>query len=154
MRAFEQIAAAEQSLRDLGVVRSQRTESDYGEWIASQVLKLPMATNRVNKGWDIGDGSRRVQVKTHAKAANTSARRTTLRSTALDFDELAVVLLTPTYRLRSFYLVPRESVEQLFPFVSGKRTIAWRKLADFSVRAIPSTLRPLLSSDSTLSVAE
>ena len=86
IKAFDAVTAAQKTLHNLGVVRSQRTVSDYGEWIAAKVLGLELTASPVQRGWDLEGPGRRVQVKAHAKAATNNAKRTTLKGPALDFE--------------------------------------------------------------------
>jgi hypothetical protein len=147
-RSLSDLCSAQATLQRLGIIRSQRMVADFGEWFASQLLSMSLCSNRTQQGWDLESSGKRIQVKTHAKALTNRARRTTLRKDALEFDELAVVVLTETYRVRAFYLVPREAVETLAPYKDGKRVLSWNALKSFELRTVPVKLRPLLSDDS------
>jgi hypothetical protein len=149
-RAIDDYRLAHEALESLGVVRSQRTVADYGEWLAAEILSLPICTSRTQKDWDLELTGRRVQVKTHAKASTNRARRTPISKTPLAYDELAIVVLTPTLRLREFYLLPRVAVEQLAKPMGDKRTLHWSVLAEFALREVPARLAPLLSADTHL----
>lgn len=148
--SLRDLCAAQETLQRLGIIRSQRVVSDFGEWFASKLLSMQLCSSRTQRGWDLEIPGKRVQVKTHAKAEGNRARRTTLRKNALDFDELAVVILSNTYRVRTVYLVPRGAVETLAPYNDGKRILFWSALKPFELRTVPVELTPLLSDDSRL----
>ena len=145
--ALDAIVRARRTLAELGVVRSQRLIADFGEWFGCQLLGVELASSRTQAGWDIGTSNRRIQVKTHAKAATNRARRTTLNKDELDFDELLIIVLNEDYRIRSIYLIPHADVLRLAPLSRGKRLLEWRRLESYSVRAVKEVLVPLLHED-------
>lgn len=144
-RSLSDLCSAQETLQRLGIIRSQRLVADFGEWFAAQLLSMSLCTSRTQHGWDLEAPGKRVQVKTHAKAETNRARRTTLRKDVLEFDDLAVIVLTSTYRVRAVYLVPREAVESLAPYKDGKRVLVWSALKAFELRTVPVELMPLLS---------
>jgi hypothetical protein len=152
IQALNAIAVARKKLQDLGVIRSQKFQSDYGEWLASQVLELPLATSRVQPHWDLAKGARRVQVRTHSRAETNRAKRTVLKADRMDFSELAILVLDSDYRLVDFFLIARPTIESRFSLSLAKRVVYWRQLADCSIRRVPRKLGAFLSVDSQLVV--
>ncbi|MCX6754025.1 MAG: hypothetical protein NTV03_03155 [Candidatus Nomurabacteria bacterium] len=52
-------------LREAGIIRTGKVVADYGEYIASQKLKLNLATSSVNKGYDATDSKgKKYEIKT------------------------------------------------------------------------------------------
>lgn len=150
IHALGGLAAIHSSLQQTGAVRSQRIVGDLGEWIASQVLGLNICTSRVQAGWDLEGDGMRVQVKTHAKGSTNHGRRTSLRSDALRFDALVIVVLSDAYLLRSLIGIPQPVIASVRCNANDRRMIQWGGMSEFAFRGIPAVLRRLLSPDSEL----
>lgn len=142
------IVAAHDALSRDSVIRSQRFVGDFGEWIASQVLSMNICGNLTQRGYDLVSAGTTVQVKTNARGGRAS--RTILKDSTMEFDELAIVILTRTYRLRAMYRVSRADVGRLAAFSNGRRVLQWSRLEAFAIRTVPLALAPLLSTNSRL----
>jgi hypothetical protein len=121
------------ALRRKGVIRSQRYLADYGEWLACQLLGGKRALSKTQPAWDIKVGKKRIQVRTHAKADTTPARRTPIPKSALGYDSLLILVLSEKWKLKKAYEVPRRAVSRLARRDGKRLTLHWNHLTEFSL---------------------
>lgn len=92
-----QYLEARKGLENLGIVRTKRgIEGDYAEWAVAEKLKLELAENPVQKGFDaIDNDGKRYQIKSRLEDKNTSFDIKDIHSESARFDYLICVFLTP-----------------------------------------------------------
>jgi hypothetical protein len=57
-------------LKEIGVIRTGKVVSDYGEYVASKKLRLKLANSSVNKGYDaIDKNNKKYEIKTRKATA-------------------------------------------------------------------------------------
>jgi hypothetical protein len=98
-----------QRLRAEGVlVNSKDFTCQIGEWLVAELYGGKRAkTNQ--RDWDVEVNGKKIQVKTHAKAATNPAQFSGVRISELNaVDELIIIVFSEDYRLRNFYKVPWE----------------------------------------------
>ena len=118
----------ESQLKRLEVIRSRKLIHDLGEWYASVIFGLELATNQSQKGYD---GTQKVtgkkfQVKTHRKTmGNPNATwidLSILKESIRPFDYLVLLHLNDEFKLNSLYIIPfAEFRKNNFP-INRKRT--------------------------------
>ena len=84
--ALDSIAEGIHSLQELGVIRSRKFVSDYGEWIVCQLFGGRVAKSKTQRGWDVLANDERIQVKTHSKAFDNPNRWSSIKGGPDDFD--------------------------------------------------------------------
>jgi hypothetical protein len=122
-----QFSEAKNTLRERGVIRSERFTGELGEWLVETAHRGQRAKGTTQKGWDIKLGcdgnSTRLQVKAHAKGNNNPARWTNISPDSLEhFDRLVIVVMTSDYYIKEWLEIPVGDVRQLI-VQSGKSTI-------------------------------
>ena len=90
----------------MDVVRSERLVGEIGEWFVAELYEGDRATSTSQKGWDVVVGQTKIQVKTHAKGDDNTARWTELKKDLDGFDELVIVVFTKDFILKEFYRAP------------------------------------------------
>ena len=104
------LAGAIAELKSLGVVRSRKVASDYGEWIAGMVYEGTMAESKTQQGWDIQLGNENVQVKVASVPESTPNRWSYVNDPA-SYDSLILLVLSDKFRVKKFYKVPSSDVK-------------------------------------------
>lgn len=75
--AINRLVEAKQDLKNLGVLRSERTIGEYGEWFAEKLTGAERKGSTSRKGFDlILNNTWKIQVKAHAKGDGNNARWT------------------------------------------------------------------------------
>jgi len=132
--AFENYFSALRKLRELGVSKNQRDfTSKLGEWLVEVVFDGKRSESGIQKFWDVEAGSEKIQVKTHAKAENTTARWS-----AIKYDENAettsviIIVFSSDYKLKEFYKVPWTECIKLISRNKDRDVLNWNKLKDYN----------------------
>jgi hypothetical protein len=143
---LNQLTDLAKELQALGVIRSQKIVSDYGEWIACRLLKGTPSDSRTQKGWDIKVGDKHIQVKTHAKAQTNRTRWTPIPKTP-DFHELLIIVLSPKYLVSDIFLVPVKDCKTLRDKSGNYWKLSWNKIDEFRFSGEKlADIEPLLAS--------
>lgn len=130
---LDSLVTAKRMLRELDVTRSERLVGELGEWLAKSIFGGQRAPSSSQKGFDIINNDRRVQVKTHAKGDDNSARWTEFKYQRDEFDELVIIVMTKEYRLKEVYLIPEEKVFARIDESKKQRVVDWNKYRDCSI---------------------
>jgi hypothetical protein len=126
------------SLRDLerlGVTTNKKDfTSQIGEWFVSELYDGQRATSGIQKDWDIMVGEKYIQVKTHSKAATTTARWTAVKyNEEAKIDEIITVVFTPDYKLREFYKTPWTEALKLIRRQKDRDVLNWDDQIRFKI---------------------
>lgn len=136
------IAEGIRDLKAMGVIRSRKFLSDFGEWFVAAVYNGCLAEGTTQEGWDVMVAEQKVEVKTHSKAPDNP----NLWSAVKDpdkFDVLVVLVLDEQYKIRAIYRVPQEELCGILnPYGDGYR-VNWTDLEDWRIakEAIPNSER-------------
>jgi hypothetical protein len=126
--AINDFTSAKGKLRKMDVVRSERLVGEIGEWFVAELYGGDRATSTSQKGWDVVVGQTKIQVKTHAKGDDNTARWTELKNDLEGFDELAVVVFTKDFILEEFYRVPIADVRNALKPSGKSFVVKWDSL--------------------------
>lgn len=132
-RAIDQFVSAKDVLRDLGVVRSERLVSEIGEWFFTALFGGCKADSATQKGWDVSLDNRKIQIKTHAKGDNNSARWTEYNYTEGACDEVVIIVFTARFYLKEFYRIPISHVVGNLKKSKQKTVLRWNDFAAFRI---------------------
>ncbi len=130
LTALDGIASGMRTLNTLGVIRSRRFVSDYGEWLVTQIFGGTRADSKTQKGWDIELNGERIQVKTHSKAADNPNRWSSVSGAPEDFDSLAVVVLDESFWVKDVYKIPSDRLQEVMDRTTNK--VMWSDLGPSS----------------------
>ncbi|MGI9043947.1 MAG: hypothetical protein ACR2GK_07445 [Gemmatimonadaceae bacterium] len=122
--------AARSELKDLGVLRSERTvQSDYGEWLVSNLLGLELATSGVQAGYDAVDTNGwTYQIKTRLVGSLTEPTSFDLRGLDHSFDFLIGVLLSRSdSRLLAIVKVAHDAVRTRAKLYRSRLSLRWKR---------------------------
>ena len=127
-------------MRVAGILTNQKDFTcQIGEWLVAELFNGVRAKSGIQPGWDVKVGERKIQVKAHAKALTNSAKYSELTfEIPPEIDELVVVVFTPDYKLKNFYLTPwKEALKILKPIGERKYKITWTSLRNnnFEIKA-------------------
>ncbi len=97
-----------EQLRQMGILTSKKDFTcQIGEWLVETLYGGKRASSSIQKAWDVDVKGKRIQVKTHAKAASNAARFTLVDCTSMEnVDELVIMVFSFNYKLRAFYKLP------------------------------------------------
>ena len=90
--ALDNYVTAKSELAKLGILRSERTIGEYGEWFAEILTGATRDSNTSRKGYDLVMGDKKIQVKSHAKGDKNNARWTDWTYSSKVFDELIILV--------------------------------------------------------------
>jgi hypothetical protein len=105
-----EILRARRELKRLGVIRSNKWHSEFGEWLVSQLLEVRRSDNRNQQGVDLKEQG--YQVKTHFIPAPGIPVYEDFKGNKLEFENLVIVGLDEAMKVQVIYKVEREFVEQ------------------------------------------
>ena len=120
-------------LWELDVIRSERLVGEMGEWLAESIFGGRRADSSSQKGFDIINNDRKVQVKTHAKGDDNNARWTEFKYEKGDFDELIIIIMTKEYRLKEVYNIPEEVVFERINESKKQRVVDWDAYPEYAI---------------------
>jgi len=135
--ALNQFVEAKQKLRSLDVIRSERVTGEIGEWFAEQLTGAKRAKSSTQKGWDLTDGKKKYQVKTHAKGDDNNARWTTWKYNNNEFDELILLVFSKEFRLKEAYQIPYKVTQDRVDFSKKRVVLRWDDFKDFKIAISP-----------------
>lgn len=100
------------ALQNAGVIRSRRSiQADLAEWIIKRLNpNSELATNKVEKGWDVKVDGRRIQVKSHSKADDNPTAWTAFKYG--DFEELVIVVFNKFYKVKRILSVSSDCIPE------------------------------------------
>ncbi len=130
IKALDNMHAALETLRYLGVIRSQEWTADYGEWLVAKLFGSDLAESRTQSGWDIKIDGKKVQIRT--SFIPQKGPRYTRCKVSEDFDELVVVGLTENMRIGKMYRIDKERLKPLIRNGAESR-VNWTDLNPYSV---------------------
>lgn len=128
-RLVDQYVDLREKLKKLGVLRSDRTiQSDYAEWLVARRLRLRLADNAVQAGYDATDSrNRKYQIKARRVSSLSSSTSFDFRSIKHPFDFLVGVFLDGRLKVLGIIKVERQDVRDLCrPNRSGIR-LRWNR---------------------------
>jgi hypothetical protein len=130
---IRQFVEAKQQLKNLDVLRSERTIGEFGEWFVEQIINGKRAATTSQSDWDIEAGGLLYQIKTHAKGPNNKARWTELKHTISGFDFLVIVVFSHDLYLKEYYQIPYNIVLARM-IRSGKSSLVkWDHYKDYQI---------------------
>jgi hypothetical protein len=122
---LDRITDGLESLSRLGVIRTRRPlHADLAEWLVAQLLGGELAESTVQRGWDVLAGGKRLQVRSHSKAASNTTKWTHVASG--DYDTLVIVVFDPMYRVKGIYSIPFSEIPEV---QLERERVQWRSLA-------------------------
>lgn len=127
--------ASLRELENLGVTKNKKDfTSQIGEWFVSELYGGQRAKSGIQKDWDIQLNNKYIQVKTHSKAATTTARWTAIKhNKEAKIDELITVIFTPDYKLKEFYRTPWTEALKLIRRQKNRDVISWDDQNKFKI---------------------
>jgi len=133
------------SLRELGVLQSERFTDELGEWLVEKAYNGTRVDSTSQPGWDViaTEGGReiRLQVKAHAKGKKNNARWTEIHADSLaHFDRLVIVVLSDDYFIKEWYDIPTHAVRQVLVPTRKLPVVNWDKVQGYAIdwRKLPS----------------
>lgn len=115
-------------LRDLGVVRSERSvQSDFSEWIASNVLGLRLSPNRVEESHDATRRGKKYEIKSRVVSSLQAPTSFDFRSRPKGFDLLVCVFFDSTFGVLGIAEVPRSAVIALGSQTKRRFSFRWNR---------------------------
>ncbi len=119
--------AARQRLRDLGVIRSERSvPGDFAEWLVCQMFGFQIAGSGVQKGFDASDAAGKTyQVKARIVKRLEQATSFDMKEPGHRFDYLLGVFLTPSSEVLAVVRVPYPEVLARATINRGSRRLRW-----------------------------
>jgi len=122
-------------LKELGVAKNKKDfTSQLGEWLIETIYDGKRAESGIQKYWDIKVGDELIQVKTHAKAAKTSARWSAVK---FDIDSpttsIVIIVFSEDYKLNEFYKVPWKDCINLIRRNKDRDVLMWDHLKEFRI---------------------
>lgn len=125
------------ALKQAGITLNKKDfTSQLGEWLISEIYDGTRAKSNIQKYWDVKVGSKKIQVKTHAKASKTKARWSRIKyDVDAEIDELVIVVFSEEYKLKEFYVVPWIDALKIIVRSEkiGKDVIYWNHLSDYKL---------------------
>ncbi len=118
---------AKRLLRDAGIVQHEKQpHCEMAEWLVADHLSGSRATSGNQKGWDVelADG-RKVQVKSHAKAATNPSNWTTMSKDMTGVSEVYIVIFSADLYIEEIFHI---STEEANSMCITKREIGWAKM--------------------------
>lgn len=132
--AISMLVKAKEILRDLDVLRSERTTGEFGEWFAETLLNAKRATSTSQSGWDLIDSqSVKYQIKTHAKGAKNKARWTEWKYSDKKFDCIIILVFSTELRLKEAYNIPFNVAINRINFKQKQIVLKWDDFSDFII---------------------
>jgi len=135
--AFEKYFSALWKLKELGVSKNQRgITSELGEWLVEVVFDGKRAVSGIQKSWDVEVGNEKIQVKTHAKAENTTARWSPIiHDEKAETTSVIIIVFSPEYKLKEFYKIPwRDCIDnKLISSTKHGDVLNWSKVKKYNV---------------------
>jgi len=101
----------EKTLKDLGVVRTHKFISDFGEWLACKLFNGTLASNPNEVAWDIEANGIKYQVKTHHKAETTPAQWSKIKT--LEYPVI-IFQLKKDYKVNNVYFITKDRLQDIF----------------------------------------
>ena len=121
-------------LHELEVIRNQKDFTcQLGEWLVAQIYDGIIAKSGIQRDWDIEAKKGLIQVKSHAKSLSTSARWSPIKRDSEKVDYLAIVIFTPRYKLKEFYLAPWREVLTSVSCQKHRNVINWSRMSDSKI---------------------
>ena len=131
--SLNQIINAKQFLRQLDVLRSERTTGEIGEWFVAELYGGTRAVSTTQPDWDIQTPTEKLQVKTHAKGEDNNARWTNVKATLKGFDYLIIVDFTSDLFLEAFYRIPIAEAQRAIRQSGASHIIKWDDVAAYKI---------------------
>ena len=123
--------SARQRLKDLGVVRSDRSvPGDFAEWLACEMFGFQIAASGVQKGFDATDlAGKTYQVKARIVNSLEQATSFDVKDPDHPFDYLLGVFLTPSSEVLGVVRVPYAEFLKHASVNRGGRRLRWTRAA-------------------------
>lgn len=108
---FISISESIAKLKELGVIRSHRVVTDFGEWIALQVLQGSRLRESTSRGeYDLQVDGQKYRIITHRRTKGSPNRSSDIGS-GRNYDYLLIIVLSSTFRIRSVGKIPIDCVK-------------------------------------------
>ncbi len=132
--SLNQMIGAKQFLRQLDVLRSERTTGEIGEWFVAELYGGTRAATTTQPDWDVKTTTAKLQVKAHAKGEGNNARWTNVKATLQNFDELIIIAFTSDLFLEEFYKIPIQDAQNAVKQSGKSHIIKWDDVRKFKVQ--------------------
>nr|WP_286942921.1 hypothetical protein [Allomuricauda sp.] len=143
--ALDRLIDAKKDLRKLGVLRSERTIGEYGEWFAEKMTGARRDDSTSRKGYDLLlNGSWRIQVKSHAKGDHNNARWTDWPYIEKVFDELVILVFNKELFLKEAYRMTFEQADSKLRRHLKNPELKWDDCQEFKIKQYPDNLKPFI----------
>lgn len=124
IKAIKKLHDSVEKLKNLGVIRSEKWVSDYGEWLVTKLFGGELASSRTQEGWDVKIADRKVQVRTSFVPRSGGYTRCDPEK---EFDELIAVGLTDSMKIDRMYRISKEKLMNLIQD-GGEKRVNWTAL--------------------------
>ena len=121
---LQRIADGIRDLKAMGVIRSRKFLSDFGEWFVATVYNGCLAEGTTQEGWDVMVAEQKVQVKTHSKGPDNPNHWSAVKDPD-KFDVLVVLVLDEQYKIRAMYRATKEDLQGVLKRCSDGPRIYW-----------------------------
>ena len=123
-------------LTKLGVTMNKKDfTSQIGEWLVAELYDGKRAESGIQKDWDIKIGDKYIQVKTHSKAATTTARWSPVKyDENAQIDEIITIVFTPDYKIKEFYKTPWTEALKLIKRQKHRDVLNWDDQRKFLIK--------------------
>lgn len=145
MTKYEEISEAidalnntRRRLKELGVFRSKKWHSEFGEWLVSELLDGARALSSTQRGWDVQAGEKTYQVKTHFLPCGDANRYNDMGKGNLQFDELVILGLNDFMKVTDVFKLTQQQVDARLSR-RKQSLIYWSQLEDvrWDVSSLP-----------------
>jgi hypothetical protein len=131
--AINKIVDGKNTLRKLGVIRSERLIGEIGEWIGKSIFGGESAESSSQKGYDLVIDGKKYQVKAHAKGENNNARWTEFKYEKGQFDYLVIIVMCSDLYLKEVYCIDEETVFSRLNLSKKQRVVDWDNYTDYKI---------------------
>jgi hypothetical protein len=123
-------------LTKLGVTMNKKDfTSQIGEWFIAELYGGKRADSGIQKDWDIKIEDKYIQVKTHSKAATTTARWSSVKyDENAQISEIITVVFTPNYKIKEFYKTPWSEALKLIKRQRHRDVLNWDDQKKFQIK--------------------
>lgn len=146
-KELDNYVKAKRKLTQLGVLRSERTIGEYGEWFAEKLTGGVRNIKTSSKGYDLTKGTLRIQVKSHAKGDTNNARWTDWTYENKDFDELILLIFNKELVLKEAYSMTYEQACERINQNLKNKVLKWDDYQDYQISKFPSKLNSFISDE-------
>lgn len=130
---LDQICSAKHTLKQMGVLRTEKFITDLGEWLVAELFCGTRANNPNQEDWDVIAPCGKIQVKTHAKSKDNNNRWSSVRTPLGGFDYLVIIVFSECYCIKEFYKVPIKEAQNVVKTSGPDSRIHWDVLSNWKL---------------------